>query len=227
MNPEQEIEQLEGMIDQLLAGIMDALQAGEVLSDDFQGMLAQELGLTLQRIDQLKQEVGQEREQSAQTGSQINNQPSADAELLWFLSGQQEDAFLSYLREYRTPSTQQLIDNPTLLTQTMTQLNSMYPSGQPPMIDGIPHADLNSSNVWGSKYDPQSGKMTVRFQGGSEYEYDGVPANIYRAFSKGNASAKTKGKNQYGEWWPNKNPSLGAALNQYIKAGKFNYRKIR
>ena len=34
-------------------------------------------------------------------------------------------------------------------------------------------------------------------------------------------------QNQYGRWWRGKNPSLGAALNQYIKAGNFNYRRLR
>ena len=103
----------------------------------------------------------------------------------------------------------------------------MMPHGEPPVVDGIQHADLNSSNVWGSKYDPRSQKLTVRFQGGAEYEYEGVPANIYRAFARGNASARTRGRNRYGEWWPNKNPSMGAALNQYIKASGFPYQRIR
>jgi len=68
--------------------------------------------------------------------------------------------------------------------------------------------------------------MKVRFQGGAEYEYDGVPTNIYRAFSQGNAAAKTDGQNQYGKWWQGKNPSMGAAMNQYIKQGGFNYRRL-
>ncbi len=101
------------------------------------------------------------------------------------------------------------------------------PQGQQPIIDGIPHADLNSSNVWGANYDPKSGKMKVRFHGGSEYEYDGVPQAIFDAFIHGNADARTNGRNRYGRWWRGKNPSLGAALNQYIKAGGFNYRRIR
>jgi hypothetical protein len=69
--------------------------------------------------------------------------------------------------------------------------------------------------------------MKVRFQGGSEYEYDGVPMNIYNAFAKGNAAAQTTGQNKYGKWWKNKLPSLGAAMNQYIKRGNFPYKKIR
>ena len=153
--------------------------------------------------------------------------PSNDAQLLWILAGQQEQAFISYLRSYPTPATQSLLSNPMALSDTIDQLQRQMPPGEPPVVDGIPHADLNSSNVWGAAYDPQIAKLRVRFQGGSEYEYDGVPQNIFRAFIHGNAQAKTKGKNQYGEWWVGKNPSLGAALNQYIKAGAFPYRKLR
>jgi len=225
VNPEQELELLEQLIDQLLSGIQDALQSGEVLSDEFQGAIAQELEDTTQRIDQLRGEVGQS--QLPPPPAQVQTNPSNDAQLLWILAGQQEQAFISYLREFPSNETRALLANPTLLSQTIQQLNQMMPAGQQPYINGIKHADLNSSNIWGTAYDPQSGKMKVRFQGGSEYEYDGVPENIYRAFAKGNASAKTKGKNEYGEWWVGKNPSLGAAMNQYIKAGNFNYRKIR
>jgi len=161
------------------------------------------------------------------SGGQINRTPSDDAQLLWHLAGQQEQAFISYLRTYPTPATQALLGNPTLLSQTIDQLTRMYPpTQQQPEVNGIPEADLASSNVWGAAYDDKTGKMKVRFQGGSEYEYDGVPANIFRAFIHGNANARTRGENEYGRWWPNKNPSLGAALNQYIKGGNFPYRRL-
>lgn len=54
MNAEEEIQLLEGLIDQLLAGIQEILQSGERLSDEFQGMIAQELELTTNRIDELR-----------------------------------------------------------------------------------------------------------------------------------------------------------------------------
>ncbi len=226
MNPVQELEMLEELIDELLAGIQDVLQSGEILSDEFQGAIAQELEQTTNRIDQLRNEISR-TENNTVPLTPLNVNPSPDAQLLWILAGQQEQAFISYLRDFPSNETRSLLANPTLLSQTINQLNHLMPAGQQPYINGIRHADLNSSNVWGTAYDPKSGKMRVRFQGGSEYEYDGIPENIYRAFTKGNASAKTKGKNQYGQWWVGKNPSLGAALNQYIKAGGFNYRKIR
>ncbi len=223
MNPEQELELLEQLIDQLLAGIQDVLQSGEVLSDEFQGAIAQELEVTTQRIDQLRGEIGEQRNQIP--SGPVTNPPSNDAQLLWILAGQQEQPFISYLRDFPSNETRQLLNNPSLLSHTIDQLTQMMPQGQPAYINGIQHADLNSSNIWGTAYDNKTGKLKVRFQGGAEYEYDGVPPNIYRAFAKGNASARTKGKNQYGEWWVGKNPSLGAALNQYIKAGNFPYRR--
>jgi hypothetical protein len=185
---------------------------------------------TQQALGSFLQEIFQYIEEEEQgAGQQPLEEPPvhADSQLLWILSGQQPQAFISYLRTFPTPATQNLLNNPAQLNATIEQLNRMMPQGQQPFINGIQHADLNSSNIWGAAYDPRSGKMKVRFQGGSEYEYDGVPENIFRAFIKGNASARTKGRNEHGQWWVGKNPSLGAAMNQYIKAGGFNYRRIR
>lgn len=222
-------EELEALLQELLQAIEQVMQSGEELSDEFQGQIAQTLGNLVTRIDESRiqeENVPPEQPPSHPTRQFIGT-PSNDAQLLWVLSGQQEQAFISYLRTFPTPDTQNLLINPQLLSKTIDQLSQMMPQGQTPVVDGIQHSDLNSSNIWGTAYDPKTGKMKVRFQGGSEYEYDGVPANIYRAFASGNASAKTNGQNQYGRWWRNKNPSLGAAMNQYIKAGGFNYRKVR
>lgn len=54
MNPQEEIQILEQLLNELLAGIQDILLSGEILSDDFQGMLAQEIEATLNRIDELR-----------------------------------------------------------------------------------------------------------------------------------------------------------------------------
>ena len=236
MNPRQELELLENLMDRLLGSIEGVLSSGEELSDELQGLLAQELRETFSRTEQLRAQIAQEdqeRQQQEQTqadsvrGLPPASAPSPDAQLLWILSGQQPQAFISYLRSFPTQNTQQLLNNPILLSSTIDHLNHLMPPGQLPVIDGIQHADLNSSNVWGASYDPISGRMRVRFQGGSEYEYDGIPRNIFNAFIKGNANARTTGRNRYGRWWVDKNPSLGAALNQYIKAGGFPYRRLR
>lgn len=227
-----DLQTLEALLDELIQGIQDVIQSGEVLSDEFQGLLAEELNQLTTQIDNIRQQDGQQQpfqgqtEQAAPEPQGIGAPPSPDSQLLWILAGQKEDVFLQYLQQYSTPQTQALLRNPAELERTVQFLHAMMPSGQQPVVDGVPHAELNSSTIWGTQYDPSSGKMKVRFQGGDEYEYDGVPQNIYKAFSEGHASAKSKGQNQYGKWWVGKNPSLGAALNQYIKAGNFPYRKL-
>lgn len=54
MNPEEEIGILQSLVDELLRGIQEVLQSGEILSDEFQRMLAQELEFATNRIDQLR-----------------------------------------------------------------------------------------------------------------------------------------------------------------------------
>lgn len=59
MNPSQELALLEELLDELIAGIQSVLQSGEVLNDDFLGMIAQELEATFSRIEELKGSVAQ------------------------------------------------------------------------------------------------------------------------------------------------------------------------
>lgn len=50
MNPEE----LEALLRELLSGIQSVIQSGEILSDEFQGMLAQTLERLVNRIDELR-----------------------------------------------------------------------------------------------------------------------------------------------------------------------------
>ena len=231
MNPEQQINTLK----QALQEFMNLIGNDE--SEESQDMIAQVMEHIAGRIQQLRQEEQQPEQPPQQEPFQGNPQqapqnqglgepPSPDAQLLWILAGQQEDAFLEYLQQYHTPETLALLQNPAELERVIQFLHQMMPSGRQPVIDGIQHSDLNSSNIWGTQYNPSNQKMRVRFQGGAEYEYDNIPTNIYRAFSQGQASAKTDGQNDYGKWWKGKNPSMGAAMNQYIKQGGFPYRRV-
>ncbi len=229
---EQAINQIKEALREMLRLLVER---GESLSDEMKVAITQAMDHAANRIQELRQQEQQPPQQEPfqgnagqpqQVPSAIGAPPSPDAQLLWILAGQQEDAFLQYLQQYSTPETQALLRNPAELERVIQFLHEMMPSGRQPVVDGIQHADLNSSTIWGTQYDPSSGKMRVRFQGGSEYEYDGVPANIYRAFSQGQANAQTDGQNQYGRWWQGKNPSMGAAMNQYIKAGNFPYRRL-
>lgn len=219
---EERINEIKNQIRELMIQITSV---GDEPPEFIQDLLLQVIEKAQNQINELRQENQQPEELPPDVGAPPAIHP--DAQLLWILSGQQPQAFISYLRTFPTPGISQLLNNPAQLNATIEQLQSMMPQGEPPIVDGIPHADLNSSNIWGATYDPKSGKMRVRFQGGSEYEYDGIPQNIFRAFIKGNASARTNGQNQYGRWWRGKNPSLGSAMHQYIKNGGFPYRRIR
>lgn len=57
MNPE--IEELEDILDAILRGVQEALQNGEVLSEEFQSQIAQEIIYLTGEIDQLYQQGGQ------------------------------------------------------------------------------------------------------------------------------------------------------------------------
>jgi hypothetical protein len=49
-----ELQQLEQLLEELLAGIQTVLMSGEALDDNIQGMLAKELAATLARIEELR-----------------------------------------------------------------------------------------------------------------------------------------------------------------------------
>lgn len=150
------------------------------------------------------------------------------ADLLWHLAGRNPQAFVSYLRTYPGQGFQELVTNPNQLQGVIEQLEQQFPSNlkQQEASGGQLYP---SSNVEAMRYDPQSGNLFVKFHGENQqpvYQYEGVPPQIFELLRHGNAFAKTKGKNKWGEWWPMKNPSIGAALNQFIKAGGFPYQRV-
>lgn len=54
MPPQEEIASLEQLLNELLSGVQEVLQSGEFLSDELQGMIAQELEYLTSRIDELR-----------------------------------------------------------------------------------------------------------------------------------------------------------------------------
>jgi len=151
-------------------------------------------------------------------------------ELLWILSGQNPNAFVDYLRTYPGDGLKELAGNPTRLAQVIQRLQAESPERQIGVdANGIEDTQFPSSNVSGMKYDPKTGKLLVKFHGDNGepvYQYDGVPPQIFQLLQHGNAFAKTKGKNKWGQWWPMKNPSIGAALNQWIKKAGYPYQRL-
>lgn len=148
------------------------------------------------------------------------------ATMLWQISGGNPQAFVSYLRTVPDPALNALITQPDILNNMIEYLERQFPPGEPAQQYGMQHADLQSSNVWGYKYDPRNKRLIVRFNDGSDYGYDNVPRAIFDIFRHGAVPAKTEGKNQWGTWWKGKMPSLGAAFYQMIRLGNYPYQKL-
>jgi hypothetical protein len=150
----------------------------------------------------------------------------AGSDLLWILSGGNRDAFINYLHTIPDPALNALSRNPIELNRTINQLSQQITMPHGEVQQGIPKADLQSSNVYGFSYNPRDKHLYVRFNSGSVYEYNGVPAQVFKIFASGAVPAKTTGQNQWGKWWKGKIPSLGAAFYNMIREGGFPYQKV-
>jgi hypothetical protein len=184
----------------------------------------------LQVAQFLQQVMGFIEAEQAEMGPGVEPALPQGTELLWILSGQQPNAFVDYLRTYPGDGLKELAANPTRLAQVLQRLQAESPERQIGVdANGIEDTQFPSSNVSGMKYDPKTGKLLVKFHGENGepvYQYDGVPPQIFQLLQHGNAFAKTKGKNKWGQWWPMKNPSIGAALNQWIKKAGYPYQRL-
>lgn len=151
---------------------------------------------------------------------------------LWSLAGGNAQAFSNYLSNFPDARLNSISKNPEELNNLINQFESQVsmPSGE--VSDGIPKAELNSSNVYGFAYNPRNQQLFIKFNGkdnrenGPIYEYEGVPGQIFNLFKKGAIPAKTDGSNQFGVWWRGKRPSLGASMFELIKKGAFPYQKV-
>lgn len=222
MDPREELALLEQTLDELIRGIQDLLQSGEVLTDEFQGALAQEIASTMDRITALQQEI-----QTSNDNIPAQPQISENVMLIWRLAGGREDAFIDYLGNFPDPHFQQLLANPSELERVIEYLNIHNPINQRGVEqNGIPKLELQSSNVYGMRYDVKNKKLLVRFNNGSIYAYSKVPPRIFNLIHNGQAQARTNGRNRFGRWWRGKTPSAGAALNQYLKSENYPYRRL-
>jgi hypothetical protein len=213
---DEKIEQIKSAVRELLQLFV---QRGQPLS--------RELKLELAKVLQHAENRIAESRQAPPSGEPPVQQPTQGREdLLWILAGGQEDAFVNYLRTFPVPQLRRMLKNPAQLAQTIERLQKDMPQGQQTSQGGIPHADLNSSNIYGFQYDAKTGKLLVRFQNGGVYGYDNVPRGVFKVFQHGAVPAKTKGQNQYGTWWQGKIPSLGAAFYELIRSGGYPYQKL-
>jgi hypothetical protein len=162
-----------------------------------------------QLLDQASNRIVELRGQLEPTPKEVIPQ---GADLLWILAGNKPEIFMEYLKTVPDPALNNLLNQKSLLESVIATLQQKMPEGEPPVLDGIEKAPINSSNIYGFNYDPKTGRLLVRFQEGGIYQYEGVSPFIYRIFQNGAVPAKTSGKNKYGQWWEGKNPSLGAAF---------------
>lgn len=127
-------------------------------------------------------------------------------------------------------------DLKTVLVQVMEHVANRIQQlrGQEQLPKQIPNLEPSypSSNINSFGYDEKTGNLLVKFQGdypkqnGPVYSYGGVPKVIFDLFKKGAIPARTKGKNKWGEWYPGKNPSMGASMFTLIKNGGYPYQKV-
>lgn len=172
----------------------------------------------------LQEAVGFIQDQASAPSGAPPMPPGAD--LLWILSGGQPEVFVNYLGNFPNPELNQLVRNTPQLTQLIERLSREMPRGEPAISDGVPHAPIQSSNIWGFRYDQKTGKLLVRFNSGSVYGYEGVPPYVFKIFESGAIPARTNGRNKFGRWWRGKTPSLGASFHQLVKLGGYPYQRL-
>lgn len=202
-------------MEQIQALLNSLITQAEGLSDQFsaeeRALVQDVLGLGLRKF------------RSMQVDKQ--DQIPKGAEFLYILAGGNPQAFANYARQFPDAALNKLASNKPALDRVLQQLSQRVAISKG-SEKGIPQADLQSSTVYGFNYDNNKRKLYVRFQGDGVYEYDNVSPSIFKLFASGAAKAKTNGRNQYGNWFIGKSPSLGASLNQFIKAAGYPYKKV-
>jgi hypothetical protein len=74
----------------------------------------------------------------------------------------------------------------------------------------------DSSNVDRVKYFEEDKRLVVRFNDGSYYTYFDIDEKVFFSIIEGDATCKTSGENEFGEWFVGKTPSVGAAIWKYL-----------
>src|SRR5258708_24536726 len=123
MNPT--IEELENLLDAILAGVQEMLQSGQEIPPDFQAQIAEEINLLTSEIDALYSQGGETQpipEDKGISAPPIKAEPSENVKLIWILAGGQEEAFVSYLSSFPDPEFAKLISNPSALENVIMHL---------------------------------------------------------------------------------------------------------
>lgn len=226
----------EEKIEQIKSALREVVQLlakrGTALSKELKAMLAQVMEHSASRIQELRSQNPEPELEPAQP-PETPNAPAIPegVDLLWILSNSDPNAFVNYLRTYPGEGLKDLVNDPNRLVGVIQHLQSTSPFEAPQVDqDGIPGTKYLSSNVIGMKYDPSHKSLLVKFFGDGKpdpiYQYSGVPPQIFQLLEHGNALAKTSGSNSRGSWWKFKSPSIGSAVNQYLKKGGYGYQRV-
>lgn len=180
-----------------------------------------------QRIQEIKDELRQMMQLIVSSGKPLND------EMKQMLSQVLEHAAsrIAQLREE-----EQLDQAEAEQAQVANEVSPPTSEGQPPPpfgnIPPLTPANHQSSNINAFRYEPESEKLLIKFQGeypqqnGSVYSYSGVPAYIFDLFRRGAIAPKTSGKNAWHTWKAGVTPSHGATMYALIKGGNYPYERL-
>jgi len=218
--------------DELLDELLDSLQSYLESGGDLDEELAERLNRQIEGLVGEIESAGELGIAPPPTEPPITGgalQRPQGVELLWILSNGDINAFVDYLRTYPGKGLLELSESPDRLLQVIEYLQKNNPISELPSEDEIPNVKYRSSNVIGMKYD-MNGNVLVKFFGNGKsnpiYRYSNVPNQVIALLEEGNAFARTQGSNSRGSWWKMKNPSIGAAVNQYLKEAGYPYQKV-
>lgn len=153
-------------------------------------------------------------------------------QMLWQLSGGNPGVFQSYLNTFPDSQLQAIASTPQGIGTIANFVMGTPVDYTPSMAGGIPESAIPSSNIFGTEYNPQTGEMLVKFNGkdqkaaGPEYVYSGVDPQTAELVESGAIPARTRGSNKWGEWWPQKSPSMGGSVNSLLVKSGLPYRKV-
>jgi len=152
-------------------------------------------------------------------------------DLLWHVSGGNPESFAQNAASFPDPDLEEYLRQPGALESVVAQM-SEQPPAPPAESDGIPESDIESSNVFGMKFNKDTGELQVKYNGkdqkgaGPTYSYQGVSPKMYEILSKGMLPPDTSGENKYHKWTRGVTPSLGGSVNKLLIRSGSPYQKI-
>ena len=66
------------------------------------------------------------------------------------------------------------------------------------------------------KYNDETKELVIKFNDGSYYTYFDIDFEQFMAVVEGDGTCVTQGQNEYGSWSIGKNPSVGAAVWEWL-----------